>query len=69
MTVQTVIRRGDIRDARAWFDEPEPDLGATGSSSASNETVHLIASDPELYRTVFGDARRAPVKRFKYLVW
>jgi plasmid stabilization system protein ParE len=58
----------DIREARAWFDERESGLGDQFFERV-NEAVRRIASNPELYRPVFGDARRAPVKSFKYSMW
>jgi plasmid stabilization system protein ParE len=58
----------DIREARAWFEEREPGLGDQFFERVK-ETVRRIASNPEIYRTVFGDARRAPVKSFQYSVW
>ena len=58
----------DIREARAWFDEREPGLGDQFFARVT-ETVRRIASNPEQYRTVFGAARRAPVRSFNYSVW
>ncbi len=53
----------DIREARAWFDERESGLGDQFFERV-NETVRRIASNPELYRPIFRDARRAPSRRF-----
>ena len=67
VTIGALAER-DIREARAWFDEQEPGLGDQFFERV-NETVRRIASNPQIYRQVFGDARRAPVKSFKYSVW
>lgn len=58
----------DIRDARAWFNRQEDGLGDQFFEPVK-ETVRRIAANPDIYRPVFGDARRAPVKSFRYSVW
>ena len=58
----------DISEARTWFDEQEPGLG-TRFFDGVRDTINRIASNPGQYRVVFGDARRAPVKTFRYSVW
>jgi hypothetical protein len=58
----------DIREARAWFDRQEAGLGDQFFERVK-ETVRRIADSPESYRPVFGEARRAPVKSFRYSVW
>jgi plasmid stabilization system protein ParE len=58
----------DIRDARAWFDGQEAGLGDRFFERVK-DTVRRIASNPEMYRTVFSDARRAPVQSFNYSIW
>jgi toxin ParE1/3/4 len=58
----------DIREARAWFDQQEAGLGDRFFEDVK-ETVSRIASNPEQYRIVFGDARRAPIRAFRYSVW
>lgn len=67
VTIGALAER-DINKARAWLDARESGLGDQFFERV-NETVRVIASNPEIYRIVFGDARRAPVKAFKYSVW
>ncbi len=58
----------DIREARAWFDAREPGLGDQFFASV-RETVSRIAANPEQYAIVFGTARRAPVRTYRYSIW
>jgi plasmid stabilization system protein ParE len=58
----------DIREARAWFESREPGLGDRFFEGV-RDAVARIAANPEQYRIVFGDARRAPVRSFRYSVW
>ena len=58
----------EFSDASEWYDRQRPGLGADFVACVE-ETLERIADTPELHAIVFGDVRRAGVRRFPYSVY
>ena len=55
----------DIKDAYAWYEERSPGLGAQFVVEI-DESLVLIAREPEMYQKVHRSLRRALIHRFPY---
>lgn len=58
----------DIVTALGWYDAHAPGQGGRLLDEVSVVTAR-IADTPKLYRTVYGEVRRAPLRVFPYFVW
>ena len=57
----------ELDDAKAWYSQHAEVLGEAFQRSFSLAAA-TIAETPELYRTVYGEKRRAPLRRFPYFL-
>jgi plasmid stabilization system protein ParE len=55
----------DLQDARAWYDNIRPELGAR-FALAVESTIEAIAERPLQFTVVYRGWRRAGVRRFPY---
>ncbi|MEH1979211.1 type II toxin-antitoxin system RelE/ParE family toxin [Nostoc sp.] len=60
--------REELNDAYSWYESQKPGLGDEFLDSV-DETVNRISQMPESYLIVYGDIRRAVVRRFPYAVY
>jgi len=58
----------DVLEAYAWYEGQRPGLGEDFLSCV-DACVQLIHRHPETYAKIFGDYRRALVRRFPYAVF
>lgn len=71
MTAHVVLRRAaerDIEHAVDWYLENAP-AQAERFTNDLRATISRIQESPRLFRAVYGDVRRAALRRFPYLVW
>lgn len=71
MNARVVIRPAaerDIQEALDWYLENAPEHAARLTDDLA-ETIERIRESPRLFRTVYGEVRRAALRRFPYLVW
>jgi plasmid stabilization system protein ParE len=64
----TLKARQDAADAFAWYEEQCPGLGLEFLRCVE-ATVLFIQRYPSMYPAVFGDYRRALIRRFPYAVF
>ena len=58
----------DIEHALDWYAENAAEQ--VGFLTADlRETIDRIGTSPRLFRVVYGDVRRAALRRFPYLIW
>ncbi|MEA5599632.1 type II toxin-antitoxin system RelE/ParE family toxin [Nostoc sp. UHCC 0252] len=60
--------REELNDAHSWYESQKPGLGDEFLDCV-DETVNRISQMPESYVIVYGDMRRAVVRRFPYAVY
>jgi plasmid stabilization system protein ParE len=60
--------REELNDAHSWYESQKPGLGDEFLDCV-DETVNRISQMPESYLIVYGDIRRAVVRRFPYAVY
>lgn len=60
--------REELNEAYSWYESQKPGLGDEFLDCV-DETVNRIAQIPESYVIVYGDIRRAIVRRFPYAVY
>jgi plasmid stabilization system protein ParE len=58
----------ELLEARAWYDERRPGLGASFAASVER-TVERIVETPLAYSRVHGETRRAVLRRFPYALY
>ncbi|MEH2360756.1 type II toxin-antitoxin system RelE/ParE family toxin [Nostoc sp.] len=58
----------ELNDAHSWYESQKPGLGDEFLDCV-DETVNRISQMPESYLIVYGDIRRAVVRRFPYAVY
>jgi plasmid stabilization system protein ParE len=71
VSAQVIIRAGaerEIEDILYWYLEKAPEH-ASGFMENLGEAVEHARDSPRLFRTVYGEVRRAALKRFPYFVW
>ncbi|MFZ2965219.1 MAG: type II toxin-antitoxin system RelE/ParE family toxin [Rhodoglobus sp.] len=71
MTTPVVIRPAaerDIDHAIGWYFENAPEQ-AERFADDLRATISRIQESPRMFRTVYGDVRRAALQKFPYLVW
>jgi plasmid stabilization system protein ParE len=71
VTFHVVFRvraRVELLEARAWYDEQQPDLGKRFEAAVEG-TIDQIAETPLAFPRVDGETRRAIVRRFPYNVF
>ena len=71
MTRTFVLRPQALRDTQAakrWYDEQKAGLGDR-FSKAVLEAIERVRSNPEFFRRVYGEIRRAAVRDFPYGVY
>jgi toxin ParE1/3/4 len=59
--------RAELSDAVDWYDRQRPKLGSAFFAEVQ-AVFNRIAANPELYATVHGQVRKAPVRRFPHVV-
>ena len=66
----TLLReaRAEFDEAFDWYEIERPGRGVAFDASV-RETFGRIADRPRLYQIVVGDIRRAPVRRFPYVIY
>lgn len=60
--------REEFDDAFDWYENERPGFGVEFDASV-RETFDRIVARPRLYQVVLADIRRAPVRRFPYLIF
>jgi plasmid stabilization system protein ParE len=60
--------RAEFDEAFDWYETQQPGLGVTFASRI-HEAFDRISAGPALYPVVFGDVRRAVVRRFPYAIF
>ncbi|NDJ25657.1 type II toxin-antitoxin system RelE/ParE family toxin [Nostoc sp. B(2019)] len=60
--------REELNEAHSWYESQKPGLGDEFLDCV-DETVNRISQMPESYVIVYGDIRRAVVRRFPYAVY
>ncbi|MBD2415889.1 recombinase [Nostoc calcicola FACHB-389] len=60
--------REELDEAYSWYESQKPGLGDEFLDCV-DETVNRISQMPESYVIVYGDIRRAVVRRFPYAVY
>ncbi|MBW4644000.1 MAG: type II toxin-antitoxin system RelE/ParE family toxin [Goleter apudmare HA4340-LM2] len=60
--------REELNEAYSWYESQKPGLGDEFLDCV-DETVNRISQLPESYVIVYGDIRRAVVRRFPYAVY
>ncbi|MGA2020493.1 MAG: type II toxin-antitoxin system RelE/ParE family toxin [Candidatus Sulfotelmatobacter sp.] len=55
----------DLKEARAWYDDVRPELGAR-FARAVESTVEAIVENPLQFQVAYRGRRRAGVRRFPY---
>ncbi|WP_043765632.1 type II toxin-antitoxin system RelE/ParE family toxin [Algiphilus aromaticivorans] len=71
MTYRVRIRRpaeADIQQAEDWYDEQRPGLGVDFRSEVIS-LLYRLGDTPLIHEQAYGEVRRAPVRRFPFLVW
>ena len=71
MSLRVVFRpeaQADLLQTREWYERQQPGLGDAFSNKAQ-EAIVRIQKMPRMYATVFGDVRRAKIRRFPYLIY
>ena len=71
MKYQIVVRRlaeRDLEKAEDWYNEQQSGLGSEFRGAISDLFVRLT-DNPRIYPRVHGDAHRAVLRRFPYLVY
>jgi plasmid stabilization system protein ParE len=71
LTHRVIVRplaEADIAEARTWYDDQQPGLGATFADALAL-TVWRIAESPLSFPRVHDETRRARVRRFAYAVY
>jgi plasmid stabilization system protein ParE len=58
----------EVQSARQWYDDQRPGLGVQ-FADAIDEAVERIASNPLAFPAVYGETRRAVVRRFPYGIY
>jgi plasmid stabilization system protein ParE len=58
----------EARSARRWYEKQHPGLGDR-FADAIDEVVERIATNPLAFPAIYGEARRAVVRRFPYGVY
>jgi plasmid stabilization system protein ParE len=58
----------EVQSARQWYEDQRPGLGIQ-FANAIDEAVERISSNPLAFPAVYGDTRRAVVRRFPYGVY
>lgn len=57
-----------MQGARRWYDEQQPELGAEFLHSVEASFARIERA-PELYSAVDEETRRAPVRRFPFVIY
>jgi plasmid stabilization system protein ParE len=71
MTLSVVFRPEaafDVLETRDYYERQRPTLGDQ-FADAIDETVELIAAQPELFAVVLRTVRRTKIRRFPYVVY
>ena len=71
MTNSVVIRPAaerDINHAVDWYLEHAPEQ-AERFAEDLGATIRNVQKSPRLFRAVYGEVRRAALKKFPYLIW
>ena len=71
MTLPLVLlqaAREEFDDAFDWYEDERAGLGVAFDASV-RETYARIIDRPRLFQVVLADIRRAPVRRFPYLIF
>jgi len=67
LTIRPIVE-ADLRQARAWYDQQAPGLGAEFLLDVE-ETLEGISRNSLAYPLVYRDIRRALTRRFPYSVY
>jgi plasmid stabilization system protein ParE len=71
VTLRLVFRREaaeEAQAAKAWYDEQKPGLGAR-FTTALEQTLGRISSNPSAFARVHGEIRRAVVRDFPFGIY
>jgi plasmid stabilization system protein ParE len=60
--------RRDLEEAFSWYERRRPGLGSEFIVAVRN-TLESVEANPELYPFAVDDIRKAPVRRFPYVVY
>jgi toxin ParE1/3/4 len=60
--------RTDLEEAVSWYEERRPGLGSE-FIAAVRYTLEAVESNPEQYPIAVDDIRKAPLRRFPYVVY
>jgi plasmid stabilization system protein ParE len=61
------IARGELNDAAAWYERQKPGLGGE-FTAAVDGIISRISANPQRFRPVRPDVRRALMERFPYSI-
>ena len=58
----------EVLEARQWYEEREPGLGAEFGNAVSDTVLHIV-DNPMAFPIIRGETRRAVLRRFPYAVY
>jgi len=64
----TLQAEADIRKAYVWYESQKEGLGIEFLERV-DQTVDVIGSHPESHPKIFGEVRRAPMRKFPFNIW
>jgi plasmid stabilization system protein ParE len=60
--------QAEIRDIYDWYEEQQPGLGVDFEQALA-EISYVLIRHPQAYPVIFGESRRALMRRFPYMVF